>query len=310
MILIRRHKWTSYISAMLVLAFVVTLSPLSVWAADMGQAPAKVLLALGEGRILPAEIANAASEATQAIKVGYALGMNKVVLAQIVSLRVSNNPRQVQVVLAGSMYDVAANYDEQADEPVASPEAERSFSVVGVSTARADYRGSDRLLVREALRDAAGQASQVLEGKTLAQVQAERAQPKKKKSGWRGLGYLLGLGVLVALVASSGGGGGGPSPAAAPPIPDRVEIEPNAIRLFWTPPSGTTLTLLRYQIERSINGLPWERIDGGLADAGRTSWPDFDVSAGNTYQYRIRAVYTNMAYSEWKLFTAVLFNPI
>ncbi len=352
---IRTHKWTRYISALLVLTFVAVLYPTSVSAADVADPPAKVLLfpvsdnsgsdvrALGrmasgilqlaidgvaglectdfsptsaivrrarnEGRILPVQVEAGTSDPMQAVRIGHALLMDKVIIAQVESIRTSNSPRLVETVLSGCMYDVRDNYDVEADEPVASPVVERAFGVVGASRTRANYKGSERLLVREALQDGAYKVSQILSGKSVAEIDAARAKPERKKSAWRGLGWLLGVGLLVALVAGTGGDGGGPSPAAAPPIPDRVEVEANAIRLYWTPPSGTSLTLLRYHIERSRNSQPWQRIDGGAADAGRTSWPDFDVETSNTYQYRIRALYTNSAYSEWRVFTAVVFNP-
>ena len=88
-----------------------------------------------------------------------------------------------------------------------------------------------------------------------------------------------------------------------------LRVESNAIRLFWQAPVPTELTLLRYQIKRSINNGAWHYIDQGNADASRTSWPDFDVTAGNSYQYRIRAVYTNQAVSDpWSVFNRITFT--
>jgi hypothetical protein len=347
---IRQHKWTQCVSALLVLLFVVTLSPIAAWSADGSAAPTKVLLfpvadnsgsalvglarlaggalqiavaavpgmdatefgsgsglvrrALSDGRILQAQAENGVSDLPEALKVARVLGMDKVLWTQLATVRVANGqPRTAEAVLTGACYDVKANFDERTQQAVAAPVAEKTFNVTGASAGRADYQGADRPLVREAIEAAAARAAAVLGGAV-----PEVAAPKAEGRGWRGIGYVLGVGLLVALISGQGGESGGPSAEAAAPTPARVEVQPAAIRLFWSAPSPTTLTLLRYQIQRSKDGGSFVGIDQGNARADLVSFPDYDVAAGHTYAYRIRALYTNSAFSEWRSFLAVTFT--
>ncbi len=265
--------------------------------------------AVAEGRLLPVYTAAGPVDAALALRIGYALGMDAVIVAGVDRLQIQQQPRQVEVTIRGQYFLVAPNYDVVADRPVANPQVQHSFSIGGVSKLRANYEGGDRPLIREALEDAAYKFKEIIAGRPVAEIPAGQAKPAPKKNFWKWLGPVLGVGLLIMLVSNKGGGEGRAiTEGAEPPDPRPLQIESNAIRLLWNPPPATELILLRYQIQRSVNSGSWQYIDGGNAGPTRTSWPDFDVVDGSNYQYRIRAVYTNQAVSVWVYFNRVTFT--
>ncbi len=263
--------------------------------------------AIKESRLLPIHMDAGVGDVVGAIEVGYKLGMDTVLLVTVRSVDVQMPPRRISLTLVGEYYDVARNYDVVAAEPVAEPQAEISFAVIGTSHARARYTGSDRPLVREALADAMDKFVQVLCGTPVRQITAENLQPRKSNK-WGRYGWLLLVGVVAWAVSNSGGGGGGIAAGAAAPIPDHIEMSVNTIRLFWDPPPPTQLERQRYQIQRKVNAGPWQFIDNGVCGKYCTDFPDFDVAPPHTYKYQIRAVYTSGAPSAWALFDTVIFT--
>lgn len=75
-------------------------------------------------------------------------------------------------------------------------------------------------------------------------------------------------------------------------------------------PPNSTLTVSGYDIQRSTdNGASWSVVPGseGNVLADDTSFADFSVQEGVSYQYRIRAQYTNAGPSAWVEFESVQF---
>ncbi len=262
--------------------------------------------ALSEGRLLPVHMEVGVGDVAGTIGVGHSLGVDAVLLATVNSVNLQMPPRRISITLAGQYYLVSPNYNEAAGQPVGDPQPEKAFTVTGTSRPRANYTGSDRPLVREALEDAATKFMQVMGGTPVSQVVTEHIQPRKT-SKWKVLGPVILLGLAGLLISKSGGGGERLSTAGEPPTDLGIEVDENAIRLSWVTPV-TALDLQRYQIERSVNGGGWDGIDYGHCGPLRTDWPDYDVDAGNRYRYHIRAVYTNQIVSEWVDFNAVDFT--
>ncbi len=259
-----------------------------------------------EGRLLATHMQAGVSNLPAAIEVGHILGMDGIVLATVKSVDVHNSARYLTVTLKGQYFKVGPNYDPASGQASRALQPERSFTVVGASRTRANYTGSDRPLVREALDDAASKFAQVMAGTPAGELTAKPIH-SKKESKWKWLGPLLVLGVAAFIIGSSGGGDSGPAAGAAPPIPDHLTVEDYGIILYWDPPPPTDLTLVSYQIQRSTNGGPYANVNVGICGIGCTQWTDFDVAAGNNYRYRIRAIYSSSQVSEWRQFEAVNF---
>ena len=262
--------------------------------------------ALSEGRLLPVHMELGGSDVAGAIGVGYNLDADAILLATVNSVDVQMPPRRISIALSGRYYLVGPNYDEAAGQPVGDPQPDKAFTVSGTSRARANYTGSDRPLVREALENAVAKFAQVMGGTPVSQIGTGYAPPRKS-SRWKWLGPVILLGLAGLLISKSGGGGEGISTAGEAPTALGIEVDENALRLSWVPPV-TALDLQRYQIERSVNGGGWDGIDHGHCGPLRIDWPDYDVEAGNRYRYHIRAVYTNQLVSEWVDFNAVDFT--
>ncbi len=267
--------------------------------------------AASEGRILPTQLETGPTSPRDAVTIGHALSVDTVVLSSIQSYRSTQVPRSVEVILSGQAYDVKPNYDVEAGEPVAKPTVAQAFGVVGVSRKVPGYTGSDRPLAREAIDDAAYRVAKVLTGASI--IEATKAKPAAKKSGRTGklLAYALALGAAVWLIsASCGSSEGGINPAALPPTPLPLQLEgTDTIRISWQAPTGTSFQLLRYQIQRSVNQGAWTFFGNAGASANVPSdlsqYPDYTVSSGNSYRYRIRALYTNSTYSQWVPFDGI-----
>ena len=264
-----------------------------------------------EGRVLPTQVETGPTDPREAISIGFALDVDTVLMASIQSYRSTQAPRSVEVILAGQAYDVKPNYDVEAGEPVQRPTVAQAFGVVGVSSKLPGYTGTDRPLAREAIGDAAHRVAKVLSGATISEVAKPRPAPKKKSKTGRWIGYVAAVGLLAWAVSSlSGEDDARPGPDHIPPMPLPLQVEGvSTIRISWEPPTGTALQLLRYQIQRSVNGGAWSDFGPGGAsrsvDRAETSYPDFDVATGNSYSYRIRAVYTDGRTSHWVPFAGI-----
>ena len=261
----------------------------------------QVRRAVAEGRLLPVEAESGTQSPAAALRVGNALGVDAVMLLQITQLSSRQGPSQASVVVKGQIYSVASNFSGEIREPVASPQAERSFQVTGVSREVAGYTGSTRALISEAVKDAAAQITAEAGGPAPAPTEPARNQ---RELSW--IAYALGVGLLALLVANSSTSRA-PTNALAP-VPVAVHVESGGIRLLWSAPSPSDLTLLKYQVQRSYNEGPWVFIDQGLAGAGVTQWFDDTLPPG-AYRYRIGAVYTDQTVSPWANFSQVIFQP-
>ena len=260
--------------------------------------------AVSEGRIRQVDVQEGVRDIGTALAMGSALGADYVVLSTIQSYTSKTNPSSVELIFSGQMYEVAANIHPTTGEPVAGPKVFRAFGVSGASSMRAKYTGREDVLAQEALRDAAGKAAASLGGR------ADVGKTPAKKGASASYRWLL-LGLIIAGAAIAIGGGGndapaGPNPDAVPPENVRLEQANDAIGLHWTEPTNTTLTVLRYQVERLVDNPPFSRIDGGTLAAGSTFLFDYDLLSGtHTYQYRIRTVYTSGAVSPYANFGAL-----
>jgi hypothetical protein len=110
------------------------------------------------------------------------------------------------------------------------------------------------------------------------------------------------LALLISNTKSSSKAPGG----VLAPVPVRLQVESNGIRLVWQPPPPSDLTVFGYQIQRSFNGGPWQYIDQGQVTASMTQFFDQNLVSGE-YRYRIAAVYTNQAVSPFINFVGVSF---
>lgn len=262
----------------------------------------QVRRAVAEGRLLSVQVEAKAQSPAAAVLVGHALKMDAVMMLTIESVVTTESPRQAKVGVSGEIYSVAANFNEQAGEAVPSPQAERTFNVIGASQEVAGYDRSDQPLIREAMRDAARQIAA-----TAAGEEAVPVQPARKKSGWKWIGVLIGVGVLAALVGNKGSGNQA-SAGALPPVSLTLKVEANGIRLLWAPPPAGDLIVNSYEIQRSLDGAPWQYIAGGaMLNAGATEWFDDNLVTG-AYRYRISALYTDQAQSPWAYFNQISYT--
>lgn len=256
--------------------------------------------AISEGRVRQVDVEeDAGRDLAAALMIGNALRVDYIVLGSIQSFTRKDAPASVEVILAGQMYDVAANINPATQEPNAEPKVFRAFGVSGTSTPRAAVT-DERPLVQEALRDAASKVAQTLSGKP----QVAGVTHKKETAGaykWVLLALLVGG---LAMAANNGNGGANqPGPEAVPPT--NVVLSANAeggLNLTWQEPTGTTLTVLRYVIDRSVDGGAFTRVDQGSVLRGSTFFNDYNTLNGtHVYQYRIKAVYTQGPVSAYVL---------
>ncbi|MFW6156305.1 MAG: hypothetical protein ACOC7J_03210 [Armatimonadota bacterium] len=276
-------------------------------AAEFSRTNPLVLRAVEEGQIRAVDLDTEVRDPITAVQLGYALNADEVCLATITSIDVSEEPLEVELLLNGQCYDVAANIDEETMQVAENPEPSNTFGVSGTSNVREGYDASIQPLIREAMKSAASAAASV-----LSREPAEEAAVKKEKRDDKSWRWIVAAALIAGLiVASESGGDGGDQPAdeALPPRPLDVEIEPSAIELFWAPPD-TTLTLLRYDLQRSTDrGATWNPVPNSQGNIlpDDTVFADFDVMEDQSYRYRIRAQYTTTGPSPWVEFGDVQF---
>ena len=267
--------------------------------------------AASEGRVLPTQIETGPSDPRAAIAIGRALGVDTVVIASIQSYRSTQDPRSVEVILSGQAYDVKPNYSEESGDAVAKPSVAQAFGVVGTSRKLPGYRGSDRPLAREAAEDAAYRVAKVLNGASISEVAKPKPAMKSRTSATKWLAVAAAVGLLAWAVSSSGGSGNNaPSPDAIPPTPLPLQAEgSDTIRIRWVAPTGTTMEVLRYELQRSVDGGTFSYFGTGnssrFVDRASTEFPDFDVSTGHSFRYRMRVIYTNQKFSVYVNFTGI-----
>lgn len=248
--------------------------------------------AVSEGRVREVDVEEANRDLGTCLMIGNALRADYVVIGNVQSLVQREGPVGVDVIVSGQMYDVQSNLSPDSGEAVPEPKVFRAFGVSGSSVGRARYTGSNDTLVLEALRDAAGKAAQAISGRV---VETGTPSSKRVSSGykWVILALLVG-GLMLAVNGSGGGSEKAPAADAYPPTGLTLEIQDAALALSWQEPTGTTLTVLRYQVWRSVDGGSFARVDPGNLGAGSTSYTDYNtVSGDHTYQYRVRVIYTS-----------------
>ena len=104
----------------------------------------------------------------------------------------------------------------------------------------------------------------------------------------------------LALAVNNGNGSAPTGPGADVQAVQYVSLEETqgAITVSWPTPSNTTLTVLRFQIDRSVDGAAFQRIDPGTLGPGTTFYNDYALTSGrHSYKYRVRVVYTSGAVS-------------
>jgi len=277
-------------------------------AAEFSRTSPLVRRAVEEGQIRSVDVETEIADPVTALRIGYALGADEVCLATITGLTVTEDPRQISLLLTGQCYSVQQNMDMTTGQVNEQLVMSNSFGVSGESTARVNYQGPDSVLLNQAIRSAANKAAQVLAGMPAQEVPEGGAKKPSKAWKWFLAGLLI-AGLAMAANTATDNPPVGPGPNAVAPRPLRVILEPTAIRLEWQAPQGTSLTVLRYQIQRSQdNGQTWSFIDEGVVEATDTSFGDFLVTSGTVYQYRIRALYTASGPSPWANFEAIQFS--
>ncbi len=275
--------------------------------------------AVREGRIRAVDLEQPVTDPRTAIEIAHAMEMDLVVLATVQSYKLNEQPVQVEVVLSGQAYDVKANFDTETLEAKAEPQVYRAFGVVGKSKARAKFKGAEGVLAREALREAARRAAQVLAGVPVEQLAAKPVHKKKNKA-WR---WFLFLAVAAALVAAANSStshhGTSVKSSDYRPRNFSATTQPagqNGIMLTWQPPRITT-NMLGYEIQRAYTTptsgttTPWTRIASPLQlGPSATSWVDTGLSPDYVYYYRIRARYSDRqpSDSDWVTIGGVRFS--
>lgn len=254
--------------------------------------------AVSEGRIRQVDVDSESLDLPTHLMIGNALKADFIVLSSIQSFTRRDDPATVELILAGQMYEVQPNLNPATAEPVADPKVFKAFGVSGVSRPRARYTGSNRPLIQEAVRDAARKASAALSGQQeITDISSVRKPSKSYK--WALLALLV-AGLAVAVSNSGSSTATGPSPDAYPPRNLTSQIQDGSVRLAWEQPTGTTLSILRYEVQRSVDGGAFSRVDTGTLGPGSTFFNDFNTLTGNhVYQYRIRVIYTNGEASVW-----------
>ena len=266
--------------------------------------------AIGEGQLRQVDVeAGEMADAGLALFLGGVLEFDYVVIANLKSLEIQDEPYQVKAVLSGQAYQVKGNVDEATGDVVDDDNLTvfRAFGVTGTSRTFAHYSGSDKPLISEAVKAAASQAARTLAGEPVGKQPLAR---RPKSTSWKWLLYALAVGVLVIGISNSSGGKAAPGPAEqAKPIAN-LSLQPlqTNIQLMWDPPTGTTLQILRYEISRQVDSGGFSILPSSVGP-GATGYTDTNTLEGrHAYQYRVRVLYTSGDASEYKLSGALWFT--
>ena len=290
---------------------------------DFGRSSPLVRRALREGRIRTVDIEQPVVEPKVAIQIGHAMEADMVLLGSVSSYKVSVKPAQAEVVMSGQLFDVRSNYDDQTQEAKAEPTPFRGFGVVGRSKQWAV--GTDEgVMARQALRDAAFRAAQVINGKSAEQVSAGPTEKKTNKS-WRW--FVLAAAVVgLAAIAHNSDGPTVHTPTPAEFLPRNVVATPltggeNAIKISWLAPEdvvtqpAVAAAFLGYQLQRQTAALGSTTLSAPVTIANFTTlgpavttFTDFGsggLATNVTYYYRLRALYSNRPATDFVQATGV-----
>ncbi len=278
---------------------------------DFSRSSPLVRRALREGRIRTVDIEQPVIDQKVAIQIGHAMEADMVLLATVSSYKVSIKPAQAEVVLGGQLYDVKTNYDDQSQEAKAEPTPYRGFGVVGRSKQWSVGTDED-VMARQALRDAAFRAAQVINGKSAEMVSSAPTEKKSNKS-WRW--FILAAAVVgLAAIAHNSDSPTVSTPTPVEFLPRNVVATPltggeNAIKITWLAPEAVVTqpavaaAFLGYQLQRQTAALGSTTLSSPVTIANYTAigpasvtFTDFGsggLAANVTYYYRIRALYSN-----------------
>lgn len=265
-----------------------------------------VLRAVEEGRIRAVDLEIEIADAVTAIELGFALDVDVVCLITVESVETHEDPLQVETLVNGQLFDVAENIDADTMEVVDRPRPSNTFGVAGRSKLREGYDGATAPLLREALRDAARRAAEVLSG--VPAVVEEPETERRRDDSWKWIAAAVLIAGLVMVTDSGRDRAEAPPTGAAAPQPLPLVQETSAIRLHWIPPA-TDFQLIGYDLHRSTDGgRTWNPVpDSAVIDRTDTEFADFNVDQGVSYMYRIRAQYAASNPSHWALFNQVQF---
>ncbi|MBM3500092.1 MAG: fibronectin type III domain-containing protein [Armatimonadetes bacterium] len=257
--------------------------------------------ALADGSLRAADV-EAPKDAVNALTIGQAFRVHSVILLSVQSLTLAGDPRQAEIAVMGTEYDVAANVDPDTGAVAASPSG-NTFGVSGVAKGRR-AAGDDAGLMRLAAKNAADKIMHVLTGKSAEEFVERGAKPEKRSNLWRWLALAL---VVGAVVAATSSGGDEPVVPVDDTVPTRLSTRAtgDGILLLWRAPA-TAKTIFKYQIQRSADGGVFVRIDGDKVGPGDTRFTDFDIVAGTAYVYQVRVLYTDGYISPWVTFNQVV----
>ncbi|MBM3471728.1 MAG: fibronectin type III domain-containing protein [Armatimonadetes bacterium] len=260
--------------------------------------------ALADGSLRTADV-EAPKDAANALIIGQAFRVDTVVLLSVQSLKVGGDPREAEIAVMGTEYDVATNVDADTGAIVAEPKG-NTFGVSGQAKARQAKAGDDAGLIRLAAKNAADKIVGVLSGQTAQTFEKEGVGPRKRSNTWRWLAIAIIVGALAA--ATIGSGGDDPGPPVDETIPTRCSARAttDGIRLTWAPPTTIAKTIFKYEIQRSADGGVFVRIDNDKLGPSADRFTDFNIVTGTAYVYQIRVLYTDGTSSIWVTFNQVV----
>jgi hypothetical protein len=256
-----------------------------------------VLRALDEGK-LTAEDLEAALDARTAVKIGSALGADVVMLTKIDDYSAVADPASVTVTFSGVMYPVAQNVDPQTRAPKDELTGAQTFGVQGASAPRVGYRGDLGPLQAEAVEDAIAKAKEVLTGEPAA-PKAPAVKKKRTVPDWAL--WLIGAGILVALINSGGGDG-----AAAGDLPGNTRLSSDGtnVLLQWDPPTDPREQIVAYRIyRRASTEAAFRQVAEVTGD--EINYSDYDIQEGVAYTYQISVVYQTIGETQRVTFQTI-----
>jgi hypothetical protein len=260
--------------------------------------------ALADGSLRSADV-DAPKDAANALTIGQAFRVDTVVLVAVQSLKIGGDPREAEIAVMGTEYDVAANVDASTGAIVAEPKG-NTFGVSGQAKARQAKAGDDAGLTRLAAKNAADKILNVLSGKSAEEFVERGLGPKKRSNAWRWLAVAIIVGALAAATIGSGGNDAGPPADETVPTRCSARATTDGIRLTWAPPTTTAKIIFKYEIQRSADGGVFVRIDNDKLGPSADRFTDFNIVTGTAYVYQIRVLYTDGTSSMWVTFNQVV----
>ena len=247
-------------------------------------------------------------EPSSAVTVGYALGVEIVLVGSIIERKLDRDKNVVSLTISVTTYEVAANVDAETGTTKAELKPYRPlFAATGTSVERKiPHRGPITDLDTEAAAAAAKKAAAHVSGEAPAPT-----KPKKRKflDRW-GAAALIVLAVAGFALAAGGGDERPAADATPPPTNLATTLQTGGVRLSWSPPANPPRSIMRYHVQRRLNNGPQHDISGGLLEPWQLWVIDFDVSAGDRLEYFIRVEYQGNVNSPYVSFGTLIYNPV